>query len=264
MAGPSVSLQPSSAQTLTLALHELATNAVKYGALSSAAGRLEVSWELKPTTLLLRWEESGGPRARKPAKLGFGTRIIVASIEGQLGGQAKFLWGESGLNCTLTIPRGEKIGQPPLAATEKSPDDKAYGTPADRLVVNGSHIMVVEDEALVAMVVSDALMELGYEVVGPFGRPADALAAINSGRIDAAVLDINLAGTLVYPVAEQLVSRGIPFVFVTGYGIESVDKRFAHIPVLAKPIERETLQRVFIAGAGMAIRQPGGAHAATA
>ncbi|HEY1542966.1 MAG TPA: response regulator [Xanthobacteraceae bacterium] len=123
---------------------------------------------------------------------------------------------------------------------------------------------MVEDEALVAMVVSDALMELGYEVVGPFGRPADALAAINNGRIDAAVLDINLAGTLVYPVAEQLVSRGIPFVFVTGYGIESVDKRFAHIPVLPKPIERETLQRVFIPGAGTAVRQPGGAHAATA
>jgi len=252
--GPSVALQPSSAQTLTLALHELATNAVKYGGLSSAAGRLKVSWELKPTTLVLHWEESDGPRARKPAKLGFGTRIIVASIEGQLGGQAKFLWGESGLNCVLTIARSEKVGQPMLATLDKSADDKTHATPADRLVVNGNHILVVEDEALVAMVVTDALTELGYEVVGPFGRPPDALAAISNGTISAAVLDINLAGTLVYPVADELVARGIPFIFVTGYGVESVEKRFAHVPVLAKPIERETLQRTFIAGAGASIR----------
>ena len=107
-------------------------------------------------------------------------------------------------------------------------------------------ILIVEDEALVAMVVSDAVTELGYQVVGPFSRPPDAIAAVQDGDIGAAILDINLAGTLVYPVADELTSRGIPFVFVTGYGIESVDKRFADIPVLQKPIERETLQRIFI------------------
>ncbi len=247
-AGPAVSLQPASAQTLTLALHELATNAVKYGALSSLSGRLKVSWELKPSTLVLHWQESGGPRARKPAQLGFGTRIIVASVEGQLGGQAKFQWGDAGLHCILTIPRGEKIGQPALGMREKTADEKGHGAVADRFVVNGNRIMIVEDEALVAMVVSDAVTELGYQVVGPFSRPPDAIAAVKDGDIGAAILDINLAGTLVYPVAEELTLRGIPFVFVTGYGIESIDKRFADIPVLQKPIERETLQRIFING----------------
>jgi PAS domain S-box-containing protein len=263
--GPPVSLQPSSAQTLTLALHELATNAVKYGALSSSAGRLKVSWELKPSTLVLRWDESGGPRARKPAKLGFGTRIIVASVEGQLGGQAKLLWGDGGLQCVLTIPRGEKIGQPALAMAEKSAEDKAHAAAAERLVVEGNRVLVVEDEALVAMVVTDALTELGYQVVGPFSRPPDALAAIKSGPVDAAVLDINLAGTLVYPIAEELAARGVPFIFVTGYGVESVDKRFAHVPVLPKPIERETLQRIFVnRHSGSApLHQPSGARAET-
>jgi PAS domain S-box-containing protein len=245
--GPAVSLQPASAQTLTLALHELATNAVKYGALSAMAGRLKVSWELKPSTLVVHWEESGGPRARKPTRLGFGTRIIVASVEGQLGGQVKFQWGDGGLHCILTIPRGEKIGQPALGMTEKSPEDK-HTAAADRLVVKGNRVMVVEDEALVAMVVSDALTELGYQVAGPFSRPPDALAAVRDGDIAAAILDINLAGALVYPVADELVTRGIPFVFVTGYGIESVEKRFSEIPVLQKPVERETLQRIFING----------------
>jgi PAS domain S-box-containing protein len=264
--GPAVSLQPASAQTLTLALHELATNAVKYGALSSMAGRLEVSWELKPSTLVLHWQESGGPRVRRPAKLGFGTRIIVASVEGQLGGQARFQWGDGGLHCILTIPRGEKIGQPALAMREKASDEKAAGVASDRIVVNGNRVMVVEDEALVAMVVTDAITELGYQVVGPFSRPPDAIAAVKDNEIAAAILDINLAGTLVYPVAEELTSRGIPFVFVTGYGIESVDKRFSDIPVLQKPIERETLQRIFIDGraAAESDASSGAAQAATA
>jgi CheY-like chemotaxis protein len=231
-----------------------------------------VSWELKPSTLVLHWEESGGPRVKKPAKLGFGTRIIVASVEGQLGGQARFQWGDEGLHCIVTIPRGEKIGQPALAVREKALDDKAAALAGDRLAVNGNRVMVVEDEALVAMVVSDAMIELGYQVVGPFSRPPDAIAAVKNNDIAAAILDINLAGTLVYPVAEELTSRGIPFVFVTGYGVESIDKRFADIPVLQKPIERETLQRIFVNGtAGSAepavpVSATGGngaAHAAT-
>ena len=149
--GPAVSLQPASAQTLTLALHELATNAVKYGALSSISGRLRLHWELTPTELELHWEESGGPRARKPAKSGFGTRIIVASVEGQLAGEATFDWNEAGLHCVITIPRGDKI-EPPMRPAEPAADDKSHVAPAAKLVVNGKQIMVVEDEALVAMV----------------------------------------------------------------------------------------------------------------
>jgi len=94
----------------------------------------------------------------------------------------------------------------------------------------------------------DALTELGYSVVGPFSKPSDALAAVRKGDISGAVLDINLDGVLVYPVADELAARGIPFVFVTGYGTESIDERFDGIPVLQKPIERETLQRIFTNG----------------
>jgi len=270
MTGPPVSLQPSSAQTLTLALHELATNAVKYGALSSMSGRLTVSWELTPNTLELHWQEAGGPRARKPAKVGFGTRIIVASVEGQLGGEAKFNWYETGLHCVLTIPRGDKVEQPAHGAAA-GPDERGHATGNGSFEVNGNRVMVVEDEALVALVESDALTELGYDVVGPFSRPADALAAIEVGGVAAAILDVNLNGTPVYPVAEELAARGIPFVFVTGYGIESIDRRFAKVQVLQKPIERETLERIFVNRNAIdaepsqhAANGNGAAHAATA
>src|SRR5690348_14510653 len=98
------------------------------------------------------------------------------------------------------------------------------------------------------MVESDALTELGYAVAGPYSRPGEALAAVKDGRLAAAILDINLGGSPVYPVAEELVARGIPFIFVTGYGTESIDRRFANIPVLQKPIDRESLQRIFVSG----------------
>src|SRR6266545_3218615 len=85
-AGPQASLRPVTAQIVALALHELATNAAKYGALSSASGRVKVTWEVEGAGLRLRWEETGGPPARTPASQGFGTKIITASVASQLGG----------------------------------------------------------------------------------------------------------------------------------------------------------------------------------
>jgi len=96
------------------------------------------------------------------------------------------------------------------------------------------------------MVMRDMLVELGFLVIGPFSRAADAAAAAASEPIDAAVLDINLDGELVYPVAEELARRDVPFIFVTGYGAESIERRFAHVPVLQKPIERPMLEGVFL------------------
>jgi hypothetical protein len=69
-------------------------------------------------------------------------------------------------------------------------------------------------------------------------------------EIGAAILDVNLGGELVYPVADVLAARGVPFVFATGYGAESIEEQFRHIPVLEKPIEREKIERLFVDGEG--------------
>ena len=106
--------------------------------------------------------------------------------------------------------------------------------------------MVVEDEALVAMILGNSLVELGYSVVGPFSRATDAMAAVRNEEVDAAILDINLGGELVYPVAHLLSDQRVPFMFITGYGAESIDARFADVPVLQKPIERPMLQRILV------------------
>jgi PAS domain S-box-containing protein len=104
VSGPKVHLAPSTAQTLALALHELATNAAKYGALSSLHGRIGLSWTLADDSLELEWKEDAGPRVHPPMSRGFGTKSVIASIETQLHGRAIFDWRPEGLCCRLSVP----------------------------------------------------------------------------------------------------------------------------------------------------------------
>jgi PAS domain S-box-containing protein len=118
--GSELQLEPATAQTLALALHELVTNSAKYGALSAEPGRVSVRWETRDDdTLMLAWEEVGGPVVQKPESRGFGTRSVIASIESQLGGQALFDWRSEGLVCRLLIPL------PPQAALSEASERKA-------------------------------------------------------------------------------------------------------------------------------------------
>jgi PAS domain S-box-containing protein len=241
--GPNIFLQPAAAQSLALALHELATNAAKYGSLSSANGRVDLGWRLADTTLELTWRENGGPTVTAPTTPGFGTRIIGASIQGQLGGNADFKWRPAGLECVLSVPFGRKLSSPSGRANGP---DAGIEAPPPSISIMGNRIMVVEDEALVSIALRDALDDLGFSVVGPFSKVADAIVALKHSAIDAAILDINLGGELVYPLAELLRAERIPFVFVTGYSEEGVDERFSAVPALQKPIDQAVLRSLFL------------------
>ena len=103
IAGPSLMLEQEPAQAMALALHELTTNAVKYGALSVPEGRVAINWRLKPgKRLALRWSESGGPKVKPPRRQGFGTRVM-SRICDRLNGEASFDWREDGLVCDITV-----------------------------------------------------------------------------------------------------------------------------------------------------------------
>jgi len=243
--GPDVSLEPRTAQTLALALHELSTNAAKYGALSVMHGRVGVTWELQPDSLVVRWSESGGPATEPPASPGFGIRVISASIERQLEGETAFHWRPEGLHCSLRVPRGDKIE--PLAPHGNA--NRTVGEDRNVLPLRlapGNRILLVEDEILVAMMMKDILAEFGFSVVGPFSRVAEAMVAAVHEDFDAGIIDVNLGGEFVYPVADVLVARDIPFVFVTGYGVESIESRFADVPIIKKPVQRAVLQKMFV------------------
>jgi CheY-like chemotaxis protein len=90
---------------------------------------------------------------------------------------------------------------------------------------------------------------LDFDVIGPFATVSDALAAVEREAIDAAILDINLAGEMVYPVAKALKARNVPFVFMTGYGWEAGTGPFPEARVFQKPIDREVLRQLFVASA---------------
>jgi CheY-like chemotaxis protein len=106
-------------------------------------------------------------------------------------------------------------------------------------------VLLVEDEALVAMLIEDQLVDLGFEIVGPAATALQAIELCEKERIDGAVLDINLGGgQRSDPVAELLMDRGIPFVFVTGYGQAGVDARFEDAAVLQKPFTLAELAAV--------------------
>ncbi|HEY2658382.1 MAG TPA: response regulator [Caulobacteraceae bacterium] len=111
-------------------------------------------------------------------------------------------------------------------------------------------LLVVEDEALIALTLEDMLFNLGCTVVGVAGTAARAmaLAADRSLPIDGAILDVNLGGETVYPAAQRLMCRGVPFVFCTGYGKAGIAAEFAHVPTLDKPYFEDQLRELIIAG----------------
>jgi CheY-like chemotaxis protein len=103
-------------------------------------------------------------------------------------------------------------------------------------------LLVVEDEYLIRMLLEDMLADLGYDVVAAVGTIAEASEHAVNGEIDAAILDVNLDGQEVYPVAKILAERGLPFVFVTGYGERSLNEPYRDHPALQKPFQIEQLK----------------------
>jgi two-component sensor histidine kinase len=103
--GPAVTLKPDLAQAIAVALHELATNAAKYGALSVPEGRVRLEWwRAADERVVLRWTEAGGPPVTPPTRKGFGTHVMEAMISGHVGGDVRLDWRAEGLACEITIP----------------------------------------------------------------------------------------------------------------------------------------------------------------
>ena len=112
---------------------------------------------------------------------------------------------------------------------------------------NGSRrrVLVVEDDSLVAMLIEDIVADLGHEVAGSATRLDQALALARTAACDAAILDVNLAGQLSFPVADVLKARGIPFIFATGYDTDGLDEAYRDAVTLKKPFQADDVAAAF-------------------
>ena len=117
----------------------------------------------------------------------------------------------------------------------------------DTFPLGGMRLLVVEDETLVAMLLEDMLSDLGCEIVGPVGTVTAALELAEREQLDGAILDVNLAGSPIYPVADVLRHRGVPFLFTTGYGAGGVEEKYAGAHTLQKPFQHAALERAVLA-----------------
>ncbi|MBI5941255.1 MAG: PAS domain S-box protein, partial [Caulobacterales bacterium] len=237
--GPDVTLTARAANAVSLALHELATNAVKYGALSVESGRVEVTWTHPPGGgFTLRWIESGGPRVNPPERRGFGSTLLERVTGRELGGECRVEFRADGVRAVL-----EADARALAAVAEKAEAIETVGPTSPGAShgqaelahggVEGLRLLVVEDAVLLAMELEAGLVEAGAVIAGSAADLAEAMTMLDL-EIDAAVLDANLNGESVAPLAAALRARGTPFVFATGYGERGAPEGF-DAPVVRKP-----------------------------
>ncbi len=244
LAGPPVTLGSRAYQALALVLHEMMTNAAKYGALSGSAGLLQVTWTFDVVgDLILTWSEQGGPPVGVPERRGFGSIIVEQTIPFELQGESRVDYRPEGVQGWFRIPACQLVESDPQMAGEIA---ATTADVAESINLGGKRLLLVEDSMMIALDAQMMLVSAGLEVEIA-GNVADAVRALAVTRFDLAVLDVNLSGETSFPVADALVAAGVPLVFATGYGeTVSIPERFGEVTVLAKPYDENGLKRALV------------------
>jgi PAS domain S-box-containing protein len=240
--GPRLFVTASAAQALGMTLHELATNAGKYGALANGDGRVAIKWRVEEEnsgekTFTIFWREKCECPVTPPFKRGFGSTVICEMAEHSLGAKVDLAFPGSGLNWRLQCPAAQIVGEShpiPITKNEK-PAKSSPATPGL------PRALVLEDEAVVAIEIAQVLTNAGFEVVGPARTAGQALQLVNERGCDVAVLDVNLGSETSERVALRLMERGTPFITLSGYSREQHPLLFNGARSLAKPLRPEIL-----------------------
>jgi two-component sensor histidine kinase len=252
--GPELFLTPRAAAALSLTLHELAVNAVKYGSLSVESGRVEVVWRVAPGGgFNLEWLETGGPMTSPPDRRGFGMTLIEDVVGRELGGRATVEYKRSGVTAMIHAAADALVDEPEPEPVE-APDARIVeivGGGEDSFRsgdIAGLKVLIVEDSLLLAMELEAGLEDSGVEVVGCAAELSEALQMLEL-QFDAAVLDADLNGQSVAPVAEVLRREGRPFVFATGYADKAAPMGF-DAPIVRKPYNVHQIARALASVTG--------------
>lgn len=253
LAGPEVLISPKAAEVLSLAVHELATNALKYGALATLEGTVKVAWQVihadGPPRIKLNWVERRPtpPDWSPPKRKGFGSQLIEQRVPYELQGYGELVIAPGGAQAIIEFPL--QSGASVLETGSPMPSVVSGGSidMANEPSLSGQRVLVLEDDFYLAQDATTALREAGAEVIGPFAKSADAMAAFNSQSLTAAMLDINLGAGPTFELASAMREAGTPFIFVTGYDKAAIPAEFAEVLRLEKPINSRDLIRAVAA-----------------
>ena len=235
-----------SARTMTplaLALNELATNALKHGALSCPGGRVRIRWgSSKEGVFTLVWTEEGATMPGHPSEQGTGLRLIRGLIEYELEGELAVEFAADGFKCRIALPvRGGDADYPATAADPRSARSVAPPL-ATSDGLDGVRAIIVEDNFAVASSLGWLLESYGCQVVGTAGSVVAGCRLVDDVEFDVAVLDISLGETDVADVARRIQNRHKRIIYLTGYqGTERLPMELRSHPCLAKPVQASEL-----------------------
>lgn len=238
IAGPDVMLKPNAYTTMSLVIHEMITNAAKYGALSDQHGDIGIDFEYAGKgPFVLRWRERNGPSVRPPLRKGFGSTIIERSIPHELGGKAEVRYERGGIEATFTLPAAM------VSAAPKVEDRTAEPEPTSDEVQIGGEVLLVEDNIVIALDVEEMLRRCGAGEVMVAGSVGEALGVIDRRpELRMALLDVNLGRETSDAIARRLSELAVPFIFATGYGeAPMLTDRFPGVQIIQKPFDVDVL-----------------------
>ncbi|MGD1877760.1 MAG: HWE histidine kinase domain-containing protein [Kiloniellaceae bacterium] len=237
-------LEPQAFSTVALVVHELVTNAAKYGALSDRRGTILVTTRLADSgALQIVWEEKGGPAVQPPTRRGFGSTLVERSVPYELNGKASIEFRLAGLRAQFEIPavyvkRPEKVAKSSAVAGD---------TATVAQVETPNSVLIVEDNLIIGMEAESLFQGLGCQTVDVVGNLDEAYGALNDRDFDLVLLDVNLGNQTSFALAEELAAKGVKIAFASGYGdTGNYPETLRAVPRVAKPYDRDAIIKLLL------------------
>lgn len=239
--GSEVKLNSHFIPTFILVIHELVSNAVKYGALSVPEGKVTVNWFPEKDGARIKWQESNGPMVSSPQERGFGSELIERAIPYEFNGETTLRFPSTGVEVEFWLP-GDLLEWIPSNLTPQSEELQKTVNIVDPIASKGK-ALIVEDNMLIAIELENTLKNLGFDQVDSSPNLKRAQKLLNKKQYSICFLDIDLKVETSFELAYTLQKEEIPFVFTTGYDSKHpIPNLLRSVTLLKKPLNMRKLQ----------------------
>ncbi|MCU7553907.1 GAF domain-containing protein [Alteromonas sp. ASW11-19] len=245
LSGPEITIKPEAATPVVLVIHEMFTNAAKYGALAASRdkGQVTLRWSFdKDRGLCMDWQELGGPPVKPPTREGFGMTLIRSVIPHELGGELDITFDPHGVHASMQIPARYVLVK--AAPVTSEPGEEWRAKPDKVTPPLPEKALVVEDNLVIALDMQAKLKRLGIAEVAVAGNLNTARSLYNKHRHGLVIFDVHLGNETTLGLLQEIAGNQTPCLIVSGYGDElKLPASFEDIPVLSKPVAEPTLRK---------------------